>query len=267
MSCFLEISNLRKSYGDHNVLDGIYLTARRGEVVGIIGGNGAGKTTLLSILASLLNWNSGIVTINGQALGGKSSIKGAAVVSISSSQYGVFDYLTGRESVIAHGRLQHPTDHGIHSRADELLSVFDLEASSDQFVYEYSHGMKKKLSLACALVVVPDLLLLDEPFDGLDAVSVLRLLSIIRQSAEVGCTVLLTSHDLSIVEKICDRVAVIHDGMLKNEIKLVKECATDPSAATGGELQTALWEIIGKPQILPLSWLNRGKLRAEAPTD
>ncbi|HEY4642220.1 MAG TPA: ABC transporter ATP-binding protein [Thermoanaerobaculia bacterium] len=241
MTSAIVVQNLVKQYGSKEALSGLTFSVSEGSIYGLIGANGAGKTTTLSILAGLLRASSGDASIFGQTVG------------FHSAQFDLLDYLTGREILITQGRLHDVAPAELKQRVGDLLELFDLHRAGENYIYEYSQGMRQKLGLAMALVHSPRVILLDEPFDGLDATAVFRLIETLRSMVRNGKTVLLTSHDLALVERICDRVGVLHGGRIERELDL--QPRDSQSARDDGSLESALWKIVGSPDYRELSWL------------
>lgn len=255
----IRVDRVAKRYGRVQALREVSLVVRPGEVYGLIGPNGAGKTTLLSIVAGLRRADSGSCTI-----------LGAPVVAgnppwphrtgFFSPTWAVFNYLRGREMLYAAGRLHGVEPPELRRRMADLFAFFDLDGAADQPIGEYSQGMRMKLGLSCALVHAPEVLLLDEPFTGLDPTAVYRLLQTLQRLAATGRTILLSSHDLRLVERICDRVGILHEGILREELQLsaitssTGECAAPQ--ASRGELEQDLWTIVGRPEVPSLGWLE-----------
>jgi len=249
---------LTKVYGDKHALSDLTFQVSSGCVYGMIGPNGAGKTTALSILAGLTRPTSGTATILGMDVRAQHR-QLVGKIGFCSPQFGLFDYLKGREILIGCGLMHGLSARESEMRVNDLLELLHLEEAADHFVYEYSQGMRQKLGLACALIHAPGVLLLDEPFVGLDSTAVYRLVHTLRRVAGNGGIVILTSHDLALVERVCDRVGILHEGRLKQEI--------DVSSRVGGlsgdsvktqqpyGLESLLWEVVGKPEMKELSWI------------
>ena len=258
MSKGVQAKRLTKSYGHKKALIDLSFEALPGSIYGMIGPNGAGKTTALSILAGLTRPDSGAATILGMDVRSQHR-QLVAKIGFCSPQFGLFDYLKGREILLACGLMHGLSAQEVESRVRDLLELLHLEAAADLFLYEYSQGMQQKLGLACALIHAPSVLLLDEPFVGLDSAAVYRLVHTLRRVASNGGIVVLTSHDLALVERVCDRVGVLHEGQLKQEI----EVSSPVAVASGGSsaqqrpyaLESLLWEVVGKPEMKELSWL------------
>ncbi len=248
----IRVERLSKDYGRAPAVQELTFSVESGTIYGLIGPNGAGKTTTLSILAGLLAPTSGLVSIlDKPVVAGRASAHTES--GFYSSQFGFFDYLTGREILALGGGMNGLTPATVETRIDDLLNLFDLQPAADHYVYEYSHGMRQKLGLAAALIHAPAVLLLDEPFDGLDPTSLYRLVATLRAVSDAGKSVLLTSHDLALVERVCGRVGVLNHGRMEREIDLNSDLG--PSRDRRSALEAALWEIVGAPTYEPLTWI------------
>ncbi|TDC50840.1 ATP-binding cassette domain-containing protein [Jiangella ureilytica] len=201
---------LTKRYGDRLAVSDVSLTVRSGEVYGFLGPNGAGKTTTLRMLLGLVRPTSGTATILGHAPGetGATSRIGALVEGP-----GFYPYLSGRDNLRVMARYQGVSDRA----ADEALARVDLADRGGDAFKSYSLGMKQRLGVASALLGEPDLLVLDEPTNGLDPAGMADMRKLVVDLAKQGQTVLLSSHLLAEVQEICDRVGVIAHGRLLAE--------------------------------------------------
>ena len=256
MTISVTVADLSKSYGTHPALKRLSFTAAPGSIYGLIGPNGAGKTTTLSILAGLVSPTSGSVSILGKdAAPNRRDL--VSKIGFSSPQLSFFDYLTGAEVILTCAFMHGIGGQEAERRLEDLVELLDLEQASGSYIHQYSHGMRQKLGLACALVHAPEVLLLDEPFIGLDPTAVFRISRTLGQMSSKGGTVLLTSHDLALVERLCDRVGILHEGVLKREIDLPKAAGSTARCGAGMEsgLESALWEVVGTPIFRELSWL------------
>ncbi|WP_298330454.1 ABC transporter ATP-binding protein [Haloactinopolyspora sp.] len=201
---------LTKRYGDRLAVDHVSLTVRQGEVYGFLGPNGAGKTTTLRMLLGLIRPTSGTASVLGSAPGDPMAVArtGALVEGP-----GFYPYLSGRDNLRVMARYQQAGDRDV----DEALERVDLAARGADAFRSYSLGMKQRLGVASTLLGGPDLLILDEPTNGLDPAGMADMRRLIVELAQQGQTVLLSSHLLSEVQEICDRVGVISDGRLLTE--------------------------------------------------
>lgn len=213
MDLAIEARNLIKKYGPHTALDGLCLEVPRGSFFGLLGPNGAGKTTAVSIITGLLRPDGGDVRVLGfnipeQDLEVKRRIGFVAEVPF------LFDGLTGWEYLEFCGRVYGLTQAARQERIARVLQTFELDADQHRLVRHYSKGMRKRLSVAAALLHGPELLILDEPFEGVDPVGARVIKDILRIFVSHGGTVLLTSHVLDVVERLCSHVAIIHEGRM-----------------------------------------------------
>lgn len=209
----IETRNLIKRYGDKVAVNNISFDVYGGEVFGFLGPNGAGKTTTLKMIVGLLRPTSGTVKVAGY------DVQTQPVFAKSASGYvpdtpNLYAKLTGRELLRFVGDL-YSLDRGQTARRiDELLRKFDLLAAANDTVDSYSHGMQQKASLAAALMHDPKVLVLDEPTVGLDPKSARLIKDILRQLADRGAAVMLSTHILEIAERMCDRIGIINKGEL-----------------------------------------------------
>ncbi len=210
------LHGVTKSFGDTHAVDGIDLEVPAGSFYGIVGPNGAGKTTTLSIMAGLLKPDSGAVSIGGiDALAEPDKAK--RLMGILPDRLRTFDRLTGRQLLYYFGILRGLEPAVVESRSADLARAFDLSDSLGRVVADFSVGMTKKLLLAGALIHSPRVLVLDEPFESVDPTSSAVILDILGTYVEHGGTVVLSSHGMALVERVCSRVAVIVSGQVLAE--------------------------------------------------
>jgi ABC-2 type transport system ATP-binding protein len=185
----------------------------RGEVFGFLGPNGAGKTTTIKIMVGLLKPSSGGVKVAGFDIVAQ-PIQAKAASGYVPDTPNLYAKLTGRELLSFVGELYNLERDQVGRRTDELLRMFDLTEASDNTIDSYSHGMQQKMALAAALMHDPKVLVLDEPTVGLDPKSARLIKDILRQMAERGAAVFLSTHILEIAERMCDRIGIINQGEL-----------------------------------------------------
>ena len=206
-------SGLRKSFGDHVVLDGIDLDVADGTVFALIGPNGAGKTTMVQILSTLIGADSGELRVAGHDLAREPDAVRAAI-GVTGQFSAVDNLLTGRENLVLMADLHHLGRVRGRRRAADLLDHFDLTDAADRPAATYSGGMRRRLDLAMTLVHTPRLIFLDEPTAGLDPRSRHTMWQIIRRLVADGVTVFLTTQYLEEADALADRIAVLDHGRL-----------------------------------------------------
>jgi ABC-2 type transport system ATP-binding protein len=209
----IEIEHLTKRYGSKTAVDDVSFDVHGGEIFGFLGPNGAGKTTTLKIIVGLLQPTSGTVRVAGYDVQAQ-PLQAKAVSGFVPDEPNLYAKLTGRELLQFVGDLYNIEPAQISRRAEELLRMFDLTVAADDTTDSYSHGMKQKASIAAALVHDPKIFILDEPTVGLDPKSARLIKDILRQMAERGAAVMLSTHILEIAEHMCDRIGIISGGKL-----------------------------------------------------
>lgn len=209
----IEIEDLHKIYNEFHAVDGLSITVPQGCFFGFLGPNGAGKTTTIRMLTGLAQPNSGSIRVLGMQMPQKSlEIRKQIGVVPDDSQ--LFDYLTGSEYLQFVARLYGLRRGLAVERTRELLDLFQLSENERKLIGEYSKGMRKRLAMSAALIHRPRLFLMDEPFEGVDAVGARLMKDILLEQVHAGATVFLTSHVLEVVERLCDRMAIINRGKI-----------------------------------------------------
>ncbi len=217
----IEVRDLRKVYGYKAAVDGLSLTVPAGSFFGFLGPNGAGKTTTIRMLTGLAPPTSGSIRLLGLSMPEQAmAIK--RQIGLVPDESLLFDHLTGPEFLEFVGRMYGLDRAVARERARELVSLFELEASWNQLIADYSRGMRKRVAMGAALIHRPRLFLMDEPFEGVDAVGARLMKEILIDQVQQGATVFLTSHVLEVVERLCDRVAIIHEGKLVMETDMAR---------------------------------------------
>ncbi len=220
-SMAVETFDLVRRFGDFTAVDHINLRVRRGSFFGFLGPNGAGKSTTIKMLTGLLGPTSGKVLVLGRDLEAE-PLEVKRRIGVVPEDLNLFERLTGAEMLAFTGRMYGLQREQIAERAPELLELMELTGEPKKLIVEYSHGMKKKLSLACALIHRPEMLFLDEPFEGVDTIASRTLKDLLSRLTERGLTVFLTSHVLEIVERLCSDIAIISNGKLLASGSLVE---------------------------------------------
>lgn len=221
MTPAIETHELTRYFNDFCAVSGLELRVERGTFYGFLGPNGAGKSTTIKMLTGLLAPSGGQVLVLGRnMLDPREALEAKRHVGVIPEDLALFDNLTAREYLTFVGRIHLMSRDTIRQRSEELLSLLDLQGEEKKLALEYSHGMKKKLALAAALLPNPDLLFLDEPFEGVDAVTSRVIRDLLAGFVARGSTVFLTSHVLEIVERLCTHVGIIVKGRLVEQTSL-----------------------------------------------
>jgi ABC-2 type transport system ATP-binding protein len=245
----IAVRDLRKVYGAKAAVDGLTLTVQRGSFFGFLGPNGAGKTTTIKMLIGLAPPESGSIEILGLPLPGQAlAIK--QKIGVVPDESVLFDRLTGGEFLEFVGRM-YGLDRGVATaRARELLGLFELDGEPRKLISGYSKGMRKRVAMAAALIHRPDVFLLDEPFEGVDAMGARMMKDLLLDQVRNGATVFLTSHVLEVVERLCDTVAIIHEG------RLVMQGSMTELRAGSETLEDAFVRLVGADRLVEkLGWL------------
>src|SRR5436190_14914575 len=209
----IEVHDLRKMYDQKAAVDGLTLTVPRGCFFGFLGPNGAGKTTTIRMLMGLAPPTSGSIELLGLPMPEK-GLEVKRRIGLVPDESLLFDHLTGLEFTEFVGRMYGLARTLAQQRARELLALFELDGEPRKLIGDYSKGMRKRVAMAAALIHRPELFLLDEPFEGVDAVGARLMKDLLQDQVRQGVTIFLTSHVLEVVERLCDRVAIIHEGKL-----------------------------------------------------
>jgi ABC-2 type transport system ATP-binding protein len=243
------IHDLRKIYGAKAAVDGLSLEVPRGSFFGFLGPNGAGKTTTIRMLMGLAQPTSGSIELLGLPMPEK-EIEIKRKIGLVPDESLLFDHLTGPEFLEFVGRMYGLDRRVAAGRASELIVLFELDGSKGKLIAEYSKGMRKRVAMAAALIHRPELFLMDEPFEGVDAVGARFMKDLLLDQARRGATIFLTSHVLEVVERLCDRVAIIHQG------RLVVEGAMDELRSGSETLEDIFVRVVGGERAADsLDWL------------
>ncbi|EHB66658.1 MULTISPECIES: ABC transporter ATP-binding protein [Paenibacillus] len=211
METAIEVKGLRKSYKDAEVLKGVDFNVRRGEIFALLGSNGAGKTTIVRILTTLLKQGGGTAVVNGfDVASNPENVRHA--ISLTGQFAAVDEILTGRENLILIAKLRHLK----HPRqvADDMLKRFGLTDAADRKASTYSGGMRRRLDIALSLVGNPRIIFLDEPTTGLDPEARIEVWKTVKELADGGTTIFLTTQYLEEAEQLADRIAILHEGRI-----------------------------------------------------
>lgn len=246
----LQLTGLRKAFGTTVAVAGIDLAIPQGSFYGIVGPNGAGKTTTLSMATGLLTPDAGTVLVHGVDLW-RSPDVAKPLLGVLPDGLHTFDRLTGAELISYAGLLRGLPSDEVRARRDDLLAALDLDSAGKTLVTDYSAGMTKKVALACALVHAPRLLVLDEPFEAVDPVSAGAIRRILQAFVADGGTVIMSSHVMALVERLCDSVAIVGGGRILAE-------GTLDEVRAGIELEQRFVDLVGDvADQRELAWLRR----------
>lgn len=215
----LEIKNYSKSYGDKEVVHQVNLKIADGEIYGIVGHNGAGKTTIIKSVVGIHDFNAGEIFINGK------SVKDDSLACKKMTAYipdnpDLYDSLTGIRYLNFIGDIYQVDERLQDTLIRSYADAFEMQEHLGDAIGSYSHGMKQKLNIIAALLHQPKLLVLDEPFVGLDPKASHTLKQIMKEMCAQGCSIFFSSHVLEVVEKLCDRIAIIKEGRIVAEGKM-----------------------------------------------
>jgi ABC-2 type transport system ATP-binding protein len=213
-STAIQTHTLTRRYGDLTAVDRLDLTVPRGVIFGFLGPNGAGKSTTINMLTSLLPPTAGTATVAGFDIK-EEPLEVKRRIGTVPEDLSLYERLTASEHIELVGRL-HGLDHAeVERRIPPLLDLLELEDSADKMILDYSHGMRKKTALACALIHAPEILFLDEPFEGIDPISTKAIKEVLRDMVDQrGTTVFFSTHVMELAERFCDQVGIINKGQL-----------------------------------------------------
>ena len=238
-------ADLTKRFKEVLAVDRVTFTVARGEFFGFLGPNGAGKTTTIKMLCGLMKPTSGQVLVAGHDVA-EDPLGVKARIGIRPDTIETFDRLTGWELVVFSGMMHGVPEEEAERRAGRLLELVDLDPDDrHRLVIDYSMGMRKKAALACALIHGPEVLFLDEPFNGIDAISTQAIQKVLQSLTAKGLTIFYTSHVLEVVEKLCTRIAVIHEGRLRG-LGTVQELGVQAGLGPEARLDDTFVTLVGK---------------------
>jgi ABC-2 type transport system ATP-binding protein len=235
--------DLTRVFGQKVAVDHLNLTVRRGEFFGFLGPNGAGKSTSIKMMVGLLRPTSGSVWVGGVDVW-KEPLRARSLIGVLPEYLNLYERLTGREFITFAGHMYGLAGIDIRRRTEELLHVLTLADDADKLVVDYSMGMRKKIALAAAMIHRPEVLFLDEPFEGIDPVSSRAIRDILHELTRHGTTIFFSSHIMEVVERLCTRVGIINQGVLVAEgtLQELRERARE-GATEGSEKDATLEDI------------------------
>ena len=246
----IETHDLTRKFGDFTAVAGLNLQVDRGTIFGFLGPNGAGKSTTVSMLTGLLPPSSGDALIGGASIL-SAPIEVKKRIGVLPENLALFDALTIWEHLMLVGPIYDLTRSETERRGQELLKYLDLWQSRHTYVDEASHGMRKKCSLAMALIHNPAVLFLDEPFEGIDPVSSRHIKNLLLMMAGKGTTIFLTSHILEVVERLVQSFAIIIAG------EIVCSQTVEETLRSGKTLEDLFFQYAGGDRIEDLEWMGQ----------
>ncbi len=208
--------NLTQVFGQKVAVNHLNLAVRAGEFFGFLGPNGAGKSTTIKMMVGLLRPTSGTVYVGGVDVW-HDSLRARTLMGVLPEYLNLYERLSGREFITFAGHMYGVPEREVRSRTEELLNVLGLAGDADKLVVDYSVGMRKKTALAAAIIHRPQVLFLDEPFEGVDPISSRVVRDILHDLTQHGTTIFFSSHIMEVVERLCTRVGIINQGVLVAE--------------------------------------------------
>lgn len=216
----LKINNLTKQYGEKKAVDNLSLHIKSGEIYGFIGHNGAGKTTTIKSCCGILSYDSGDISINGISLK-DNPLECKKTIAYIPDNPDLYEYMSGIQYLNFIADIFNVSKGDRQERIYKYTDMFELTDNLSQYISEYSHGMKQKLAIISALIHNPKLIIMDEPFVGLDPKAAHIVKELMREICDNGGAIFFSTHVLEVAEKLCDKIAIIKDG------KLVKTGTTE----------------------------------------
>lgn len=242
----IEAHGLVKTFGTKQsvtiAVDNVSLRVGEGEFFGFLGPNGAGKSTTIRMLCGLLKPTQGRVFVAGRDIA-QDPMEVKRLIGVLPEEASLYERLTGREYLVFAGRMYGLAKPEAERRAHDLLHLMELADAQDKMIVDYSMGMKKKCALASALIHRPRVLFLDEPFNGIDPISVRAIRSVLKQLTERGTTIFFSSHVMEVVERLCSRVAIINHGRIVAEGTL-DELRAQAQSGTNAHLEDVFLKLV-----------------------
>ncbi len=208
----VRLDNVSRSFGAVQAVNGLSFDTREGEIFALLGPNGAGKTTSIKMILGMLRPDSGSIHFQGKEIDPGNDNRYKARIGYVPENCALYESLTGSEYLNFIGQLHHLDPEQMRVKINRLMSLVSLGDATQKLIRDYSKGMKQRILIVSALLHDPDLLILDEPFSGLDASAVLMFKELLREEVKKGKTVIFCSHILEVVERLVDRILIIHNG-------------------------------------------------------
>ena len=248
--------DLVRVFGQKMAVNHLNLTVQRGEFYGFLGPNGAGKSTTIKMMVGLLRPTSGSVWVGGVDVW-KDPLRARSLMGVLPEVLNIYERLSGREFLVFAGHMYGIPAGDIRRRAEDLLQVLTLIDDADKLIVDYSVGMRKKIALAAALIHRPEVIFLDEPFEGIDPISSRVIRDILRELTQRGTTVFFSSHIMEVVERLCTRVGIINQGTLVAEGTLQELRERASGEEKDATLEDLFLNIVGvRSEHQNLSWLE-----------
>ena len=248
--------DLERVFGKKAAVSHLNLTIYPGEFYGFLGPNGAGKSTTIKMMTGLLRPTSGSVLVEEVDVW-RDPVTAHALMGVLPEYLNLYERLSGREFISFAGHMYGVPDGDVRRRTQDLLEVLDLTADAEKLIVDYSVGMRKKVALAAAILHRPQILFLDEPFEGIDPISSRTIRDILHDVTQRGTTIFFTSHIMEIVERLCTRVGIINQGVLVAEGTLQELRERASGADKDATLEEIFLQVVGAPdERHALSWLE-----------
>jgi ABC-2 type transport system ATP-binding protein len=250
----VQAEGLTKRFGSQIAVDNIWLTVKQGEFFGFLGPNGAGKSTTIRMLCGLLRPDAGRVRVAGFDLETE-PLEVKRHIGVLPEETNLYERLSGQEFLHFAGRMYGLSVDEVRDRARDLLELMELTDAKDKLIVDYSMGMKKKVALASAVIHNPRVMFLDEPFNGIDPISVRAIRGVMRQLVENGATIFISSHVMEVIERLCTRVAIINKGRIVGEGSL-QELRAQAQSEGNSSLEDIFLKLIeARADPESLSWI------------
>lgn len=244
---------LTKRYGKRTVVENLNLHIKQGEFFGFLGPNGAGKSTTIRMMCGLLRPDAGKVQVAGIDLE-EDPLGVKRVIGVLPEETNLYERLTGEEYLLFAGQMYGLSREETKSRSADLIRLMELEEEKNRLIVDYSMGMRKKVALASALIHKPKVMFLDEPFNGIDPISVRAIRNVMQHLIDRGTTIFISSHVMEVIERLCTRVAIINHGTIVGEGTL-EELREKAQAGSGTSLEDIFLKLVdAKADAGALSW-------------
>src|SRR6266581_2727641 len=248
--------DLLRVFGQKAVVNHLNLVVKRGEFYGFLGPNGAGKSTTIKMMVGLLRPTAGSILVGGIDVW-KDPLQARALMGVLPEYLNLYERLTGKEFLVFAGHMYGLPSTVIRQRSEELLHILTLVDDADKLIVDYSVGMRKKIALAAALIHSPQVLFLDEPFEGIDPISSRTIRDILHDLIQHGTTIFFSSHIMEVVERLCTRVGIINQGILVAEGTLQELREKASGENKDATLEDIFLNVVGaNEESHNLSWLE-----------